>query len=173
MQRDCVIDIYVRKFTVYRQLWIPVLLFFRSLKIDRQLCVFFTQKLAVKSSRRTRRIFSTIAISLVLRKLAAREQMNKQTAFIDGSAIYGNSQVKQHDNTIPTHIYIYIYIYIIINFINYSYYYLKQDLATKLRGKKKNGTMAVNSQVGTRTIAVNWQVGTRTIVVNSQVGKRT
>ena len=57
--------------------------------------------------------------------------------------------------------------------INYYYYYLKQDLATKLRGKKKNGTMAVNSQVGTRIIVVNLKVGTRTIVVNLKVGTST
>ena len=49
-----------------RQLWIPVLLFFRSLKIGLNLAFVLTPKSAVKSSRQTRRIFSAITISVDL-----------------------------------------------------------------------------------------------------------
>ena len=50
--------------TVNRQLWIPVLLFSRSLKIRVDFAFVLTPKSAVMSSRRTRRLFSTITISL-------------------------------------------------------------------------------------------------------------
>ena len=53
------------KVTVNRQLWIPVLLFSRSLKIGVNFAFVLTPKSAVKSSWWTRRTFSTSTISLI------------------------------------------------------------------------------------------------------------
>ena len=51
---------------VYRQLWIPVLLFPNRWQIGVNFAFVLTPKSAVKSSRQSRRIFSTITNSLVI-----------------------------------------------------------------------------------------------------------
>ena len=51
--------------TMYRQLWMPVFLFSCSMKIGVNFAFVLTPKSAVKSSRRTERLFSTVTISLV------------------------------------------------------------------------------------------------------------